>query len=82
MQIGSGFSGQTEKEKKQYIGVAFDKGFLALFPMLKDVKISLWYVSKDERKSEKSPQWRVSLDEKFIPDKSDKQETAEEEIPF
>lgn len=37
---------------------------------------------KDERKSEKSPQWRVSLDEKFIPDKSDKQETAEEEIPF
>lgn len=85
MQIGSGFSGQTEKEKKQYISLTFDKGLLALCPFLKNVKLTLWYVPQDERKSEKSPGWRLSMDEPYIPKEqttSDSSDILAEEIPF
>lgn len=84
MQIGSGFSGQTEKEKKQYISLSFDKGLLALCPILNNVKLTLWYVPKDERRSEKSPAWRLSLDEPYRPQEQTQssEEIADEEIPF
>lgn len=86
MQIGSGFSGQTEKEKKQYISLSLDKGLLALCPILRDVKLTLWYVPKDERKSEKSPAWRLSLDEPYKPQEQTQSQSSEmagsEEIPF
>lgn len=87
MNIGSGFSGQTEKEKKQYISLSFDKGALALIPALKNVKLTLWYVPKDERKSEKSPAWRLSLDEAYKPQEQtsvteSSDVITDEEIPY
>ena len=87
MNIGSGFSGQTEREKKQYISISFDKGVLALCPILKNIKLTLWYVPKEERKSEKSPSWRLSLDEAYKPqEKTSAAESSDiitdEEIPY
>lgn len=88
MNVGSGFSGMTEKEKKQYISIALDKGIVALFPILKNVKLTLWYVPKEERKSEKSPSWRLSLDQIFRPQNAQTEAsttevaTSDEEIPF
>lgn len=85
MQIGSGFSGQTEKEKKQYISLSFDKGLIALCPFLKNVKLTLWYVPKEDRKKENSPQWRLSMDEPYKPQEqtsSNSEVPADEEIPF
>lgn len=60
MQIGSGWSGTTEKNKKQYISIALDEAFIALHPEFKDVQLTLWYVSKEDRSSEKSPSWSLS----------------------
>lgn len=85
MNVGSGFSGTTEKEKKQYISISFDKGLLALFPFLKNVKLTLWYVPKDERKSDKSPAWRLSMDEPYKPQETSQSSgdmPTDEEIPF
>lgn len=84
MNIGSGFSGQTEKEKKQYISIAFDKAILSLFPILKDVKLTLWYVPKDERRSEKSPAWQLSMTEPYKPseEKASEDTVTDEEIPY
>lgn len=84
MNIGSGFSGTTEKEKKQYISIAFDKTILSLFPFLKNIKLTLWYVPKEERNSDKSPAWRLSLTETYIPKKETEDVPAdnEEEILF
>lgn len=84
MNIGSGFNGQTEKEKKQYINIAFDKTILALFPILKDVRLTLWYVPKDERRSEKSPAWQLNMTEPYKPseEKASEDAVTDEEILF
>lgn len=88
MNIGSGFGGETEKGKK-YINIALDKALLELVPALKNVSLTLWFVPKDERKSEKSPNWTLSAREPFVKDDSKKEETSsqsesvdDEEIPF
>lgn len=86
MNIGSGFGGKTDNGK-DYISIALDKSILALFPFLKSVKFTLWFVPADERKSDKSPNWTLSMREPM-----EKKETAQnagqeqlvndEEIPF
>lgn len=81
MQIGNGFMGETKEGGKQYINLAFDKGLLAAVPQLNNFRITLWFVPKSERKKENSPQWRISLDEPYVP----QEQTASadnEEIPY
>lgn len=85
MNIGAGFQGQTEKEKRQFISIALDKAIIAMYPQLKDVRFTLWFVPKDERKSEKSPQFTLVMTEAFkFDDKKPKEENLikDEDIPF
>lgn len=82
--LGNGFSGKTE-EGKQYITLALDESILALFPLLSMVTIKLWYVPQDERRSEKSPGWRLVLAIKKNREEkpaSDTNTVSEEDIPF
>lgn len=88
MKVGSGWSKETENGKK-YISTAISKEVQVLFPQLKDVSITLWYVPKDERRTEDSPCWEISLTSKS--DKKKKEEAEQtaqtapaddEDIPF
>ena len=76
MQIGSGFM-KTSKNGKQYISIAFDKGALALIPILNNIRLTLWFVKPEDRKSDKSPQWSLSLSEPM--EKEDKTDKKDEE---
>ena len=87
MQIGSGFGGKTENGK-DYINIALDKALCEMFPVLKNLSLTLWFTPKGERKSEKSPAWSLVAREPFKKDDTQKAETtaeetvADEEIPF
>jgi uncharacterized protein (DUF736 family) len=73
MKVGSGWSKETENGRK-YISTSIAKEVQVLYPQLKDVSITLWYVPKEERKKEESPAWEISLTAK-----SDQKKKAEAE---
>ena len=77
MQIGYAYSG-TSKNGKTYISIRFDKGVLALIPILNNIRLTLWFISKENRKSEKSPSWSLELSEPW--EKEDKKSEKNEEI--
>ena len=94
MKVGSGWSKETENGRK-YISTAIAKEVQILYPQLKDVSITLWYVPKDDRRTADSPAWEIALTAKS--DKKKKEEQTEstqqdaeatqqdvenEEIPF
>ena len=91
MRIGNAWT-KTSKDKDgnatgTYISTALDETFLELCPQLKGCNLSLSHIPADERKSENSPSWYVSLtkrkDDKEKPAAaSDKPQVADEEIPY
>ncbi len=56
MNAGYGWTKTTE-DGKTYISISLDEIFGAWFPFLNKIYITLWHIPKDERKSEKSPNW-------------------------
>ena len=77
MQIGYAYSG-TSKNGKTYISIRFDKGVLALIPILNNIRLTLWFISKENRKSEKSPSWSLELSEPW--EKEEKKSEKNDEI--
>lgn len=61
MKIGGAWTRTSEKTKKTFIAVVFDKEFLELCPQLKECGMMLNYVSPEERTSDKAPGWTVNL---------------------
>lgn len=76
MKIGSGWTKNTENGDT-YISIALDEVLEELCPALKNCYINLWHVKKEDRKSDNSPSWTVSLNVK-----GEKEEKATEEIPL
>lgn len=60
MRIGNAWSKNAD-DGSTYISVALDETVIALCPELKNVNISLSYVKQTDRKSEKSPDWTISM---------------------
>lgn len=84
MKVGSGWSKETENGKK-YISTAIAKEVQVLYPQLKDISITLWFVPKEDRRTEDSPAWEISLTAKSDQKKKSETEqtqTDNEEIPF
>ena len=83
---GCAFSGETESGKK-YISIVFDEVVYAIFPFLEKIRFTLWYVPKSERKSDKSPAWRLAISKKEESNRQKNEEPAknpitDEEVPF
>lgn len=77
MNIGNGWT--REKDGKQYISIALDETFKELCG-LKGVKFSIYFIPKEERNSDKSPSWNVTM---YVPkDDTKKQQQPTEDIPF
>ena len=73
MKIGSGWT-KTAESGDTYISIALDEVIGGLCPGLKNCYINLWHVKKEDRKSDNSPSWAVSM--------SLKQEKEDNEITF
>lgn len=77
MRIGSGWT-KTTDNGDTYISVALDEVIGELYPQLKGCYINLWHIKQEDRKSENSPAWSMSLSVKT--EKEDKKVT--DEIPM
>lgn len=76
MKIGSGWTKNTENGDT-YLSIALDEVITELYPQLKGCFINLWHVKKEDRKSENSPSWTVSLSVS-----KEKAEQQTEDVPF
>jgi hypothetical protein len=76
MKIGSGWT-KTTNDGDTFISVSLDETLEVLYPQLKDCFITLWHVKQEDRKSETSPSWTVSLSVK-----KEQATTQTDEIPF
>lgn len=78
MKLGNAWT--NEKDGRKYISIALDEVILETYPQLKQLNFSLNFIPKEERKTENSPSWSLSVVKKK--DKTVAEEvTNEEEIP-
>lgn len=61
MKIGNAWTKCNEKDGTTFLSVALDETILAFCPQLKNVNISLSWVRAEDKKSENSPDWTVSM---------------------
>ena len=84
MQIGSGWTTKDNDGKVTGISFALDGEVTEIFPQLKRVKIAAKPIPREQRKSEKSPGWRLTF---YKPTETTTRETqnssvTDEEYPF
>ena len=85
MIIGSAWTNEARNEgEKLSISIKLDEVILEAFPALKTSNLKLKYVSKEERKSEKSPAWVLHLTKKGIEKENDNNQSSigGDSIPF
>lgn len=85
MQIGSGWTSEDDNGALKAISLMLDETVCELYPQLKGIKFALKPIPKEQRKTEKSPGWRVVA---FVPEEQRQAQAttqsaaAEEEIPL
>lgn len=76
MNIGNAWAKVSEKGTK-FLSVALDEVILELCPQLKDLSITAFYIKEEDRKSDKSPTYKLVANKKK-PIKN----TESDEIPW
>lgn len=81
MQIGSGW---TTKEKD---GISFvlDEAITEVFPQMKEIRFVAKLIPKEQRKTDKSPNWRLlafKAEENVTTSSSAKETDENQEMPF
>lgn len=84
MQIGSGWTTKGNDGKVTGISFALDEAVTEIFPQLKRIKIAAKPIPGEQRKSEQSPAWRLTLYKPTETTTSITQSSSvsDEEIPF
>ena len=81
MNTGNAWTNRNEDGTVSGISISVDEAALCLIPQLKGLKLMLKFIPKEQRKTEKSPDWNFIM---YKPQKQTQSQepVSDEEIPF